>query len=230
MSDLPPYQVRINPRAKSVRLSITAAKGLVVTLPRYVSPTVIPQILEEKRDWIEKAFQKLAARPSPTPKTLPSELKLNAIGEKWQIVYKPKESRSVSLTVHSSWVLVIEGKVTAHQASRTLLKKWMREKAEQVLPGWLEQISRQTGLAYQSVTIRDQKTRWGSCSSKKNINLNQKLLFLAPHLVEYIFIHELCHTVHMSHSSRFWGLVKTHLPDYESKRDELRKAEKNIQW
>jgi predicted metal-dependent hydrolase len=230
VSDLPPYQVRINPRAKSVRLSITAAKGLVVTLPRYVSPTVIPQILVEKRDWIDKAFQNLAEHPPATPKTLPSELKLNAIGEKWQVVYKPKESRSVSLTVHSSRVLVIEGKVTAHQASRTLLNKWVREKAEQVLPGWLEQISRQTGLSYQSVTIRDQKTRWGSCSSRKNINLNQKLLFLSPHLVEYIFIHELCHTVHMSHSNRFWGLVKTYLPDYEAKRDELRKAEKTIQW
>jgi predicted metal-dependent hydrolase len=155
---------------------------------------------------------------------------LSAIGEKWQVVYKPKETRGVSLTIHASKVLVVEGKVTAHLAARTLIKKWLRTRAEQVLPPWLEKVSKQLALPYQSVTIRDQKTRWGSCSSRKNINLNQKLLFLPPHLVEYILIHELCHTVHMSHSSRFWALVKTYLPDYQTRREELRKVEKNIRW
>lgn len=230
MTDLPPYQVRINARAKSVRLSITASRGLVVTIPRGVHPGIIPGILDEKRGWIEKVFRKIAEHPQPAPKTLPTDFALNAIGEKWQVVYKPKEIRGVSLKELPSHVLLVEGKVSSQPSVRILLKKWLRSKAEQVLPEWLERTGQKLSLSYKSVTIRDQKTRWGSCSSRKNINLNQKLLFLSPHLVEYIFVHELCHTVHMSHSARFWTLVRSYLPDYESRREELRKTEKSIPW
>lgn len=230
MADLPAHQVRISSRAKSIRLSITAARGLVVTLPRGVNPAVVPGILQEKSDWIERSLKKMAEiQPVPENK-LPVEFFLHSIGEKWQVVYKPKEARTVSLRVHASRVLLLEGKVSSRIAVQKLLRGWLREKAREILPAWLDQISQQTGLKYQAVTIRDQRTRWGSCSGRKTINLNQKILFLPPTLVEYILVHELCHTVHMSHSARFWNLVRTYLPDYETRRSELRKVEKTVPW
>ena len=84
------------------------------------------------------------------------------------------------------------------------------------LPPWLEQTGTELGLRYHRCTIRGQKTRWGSCSSRKTISLNYKLLFLPPHLVRYLFVHELCHTRHLNHSARFWGLVQEKEPLYES--------------
>ena len=70
------------------------------------------------------------------------------------------------------------------------------------------------GFSFNRISIRNQKTRWGSCSSKKNLNINYKVLFLPQALRDYIVVHELCHLKEMNHSHRFWHLVQQALPDY----------------
>jgi predicted metal-dependent hydrolase len=78
------------------------------------------------------------------------------------------------------------------------------------------------GVTYARVTIRNQKTRWGSCSSKGNLNFNYKLFFLDTELMEYVIIHELAHRVHMNHSKEFWNLVGKYCPDYKERRKRLK--------
>jgi predicted metal-dependent hydrolase len=213
-----------------VRLSITREKGLVVTIPRGFQPDLIPSIVAEKQDWIEKSLRKVQEAGLKKPaKSLPAELDLAAIPEKWQVVYKPLAKKSATLSMQSRGVLVVEGRVTKPLV-RAVIKKWMNQRAWQVLPDWLDRVSRQFKLPYNEVSIRDQRTRWGSCSAQKNISLNQKLLFLPPDLVDYILIHELCHTIEMSHSSRFWKLVGQYIPDYKERRRTLREYERKITW
>ncbi|MCX6757695.1 MAG: M48 family metallopeptidase [Candidatus Nomurabacteria bacterium] len=72
-----------------------------------------------------------------------------------------------------------------------------------------------------SIAIRNQKTRWGSCSGKKNLNFNYKLFFLPPELADYIIVHELCHLKEMNHSKRFWDLVALQVPDHKEKRRQV---------
>jgi len=72
------------------------------------------------------------------------------------------------------------------------------------------------------VFIRNQKTRWGSCSGKRNLSFNYKLLFLPENLRDYIIIHELCHLKEMNHSKNFWTLVSTRVPDYKALRRQIR--------
>lgn len=72
------------------------------------------------------------------------------------------------------------------------------------------------------ISIKNQSTRWGSCSGKKNLNFNYKILFLPPQLQDYLVVHELCHLAQMNHSARFWGLVATYIPDYKALRKELK--------
>ncbi|NER00558.1 MAG: M48 family metallopeptidase [Cyanothece sp. SIO2G6] len=91
----------------------------------------------------------------------------------------------------------------------------MRQQATIHLPQWLASVSQEIGLSYQKVGIRRQKTLWASCSSKSNISLNDKLMFLPFPLIRYILVHELCHTVHLNHSSDFWALVATKDPNYK---------------
>ena len=79
------------------------------------------------------------------------------------------------------------------------------------------------GLAYKRVAIRNQKTCWGSCSEKGNLNFSYKLLFLPPALADYVIIHELCHLAELNHSKSFWALVAQVCPDYAVHRAELRK-------
>jgi predicted metal-dependent hydrolase len=83
----------------------------------------------------------------------------------------------------------------------------LRIRAIQYLPAEIERLAQKYNLNYQSVKIRKSKTRWGSCSSKKTINLSFYLMLLPAHLIEYVLLHELCHTREMNHSAAFWSLV-----------------------
>ena len=78
------------------------------------------------------------------------------------------------------------------------------------------------GFAYKGIMIRDQKSRWGSCSAKGNINFNYKLILLPPELRDYVVVHELCHLKELNHSRKFWGLVAEAAPDYKAKRRKLK--------
>ena len=83
----------------------------------------------------------------------------------------------------------------------------LRRRAQSALPARLAQLARQHGFQYSGITIRKSRTRWGSCSSKKSINLSLYLMMLPDHLIEYVLLHELCHTVQMNHSPAFWALL-----------------------
>ena len=83
----------------------------------------------------------------------------------------------------------------------------LRRQAQSALPVRLAQLARLHGFQYSGVTIRKSRTRWGSCSSKKSINLSLYLMMLPEHLIEYVLLHELCHTVQMNHSPAFWALL-----------------------
>ncbi len=76
---------------------------------------------------------------------------------------------------------------------------------------------------YNRISIRDQRTRWGSCSSKGNINFNYKIALLPPHLSDYIIVHELCHLGEMNHSQKFWDLVARTIPNHQELKGEIRK-------
>lgn len=79
-----------------------------------------------------------------------------------------------------------------------------------------------TGGHYTSITIRDQKSRWGSCSSSGTLSFNYRLIFAPPIILDYVVVHELCHLTHMNHSRDFWDMVATVMPDYQVHRQWLR--------
>ncbi len=80
------------------------------------------------------------------------------------------------------------------------------------------------GFSYRRVFIKNTRSRWGSCSERGNLNFNYRVLFLPPHLADYIIVHELCHLAELNHSSRFWALVAEACPEYRARRRELRKV------
>lgn len=82
------------------------------------------------------------------------------------------------------------------------------------------------GYTYNRVAIRNTKRCWGSCTSLKNLNFSYKLLFLPPHLQDYIIVHELCHLQELNHGQKFWDLVAIHIPDHAYRRAQLRSIER----
>ena len=100
--------------------------------------------------------------------------------------------------------------------------KAYREKAREVLSEKTAWWAERMGITYGRISIRQQATRWGSCSGKGNLNYNWKLVLLPEDLQDYVVVHELAHRKEMNHSSRFWEIVKKELPDWEDKRRRLR--------
>ena len=95
------------------------------------------------------------------------------------------------------------------------LENRYRNAAREVFTNRVEYYHRFTGGHYTSITIRDQKTRWGSCSAKGNLNFNWKLVLMPEHVMDYVVIHELAHRKEMNHSARFYAVVAQQMPDYK---------------
>ena len=96
------------------------------------------------------------------------------------------------------------------------------EKARSLVTARLSELNAVYGFTYGRISIRNQSSRWGSCSQKGNLNFNYKIAFLPPALADYLLIHELCHLKEMNHSARFWQLVAKQVPDYMRLRKQLR--------
>jgi hypothetical protein len=102
------------------------------------------------------------------------------------------------------------------------------EKALKIFPERTAYYAKRMGVTYNRITIREQKTRWGSCSAKGNLNFNWKLVLMPPEVLDYVVVHELAHRREMNHSVRFWKVVEAELPDYQARRALLRQYERRL--
>ncbi len=218
----PTYQLRISKRAKHVRLSIKRGHGLEIAVPPRFNKRHLPQVLDRHRDWIERHIDQI--KQQPLNATLPEQIHLLAVNEAWQVHYQAAKRVSVQFTSHDHQLLLLSGNIEDKKACQQALRLWLRQRAEGILLPMLAELSTQQQLPYNSARIGQQKTRWGSCSKHKSINLNANLLFLPEHLVTHTLLHELCHTVHLNHSSRFWTLLAQHDNNTPEHKKILRKA------
>ncbi|RDD30654.1 hypothetical protein CR161_08010 [Prosthecochloris sp. ZM] len=223
------YSVKVNHRLKYARLSIGARGELVVLVPSCFDESLIPDLVRQKKEWIVQTRKKMMADqqsrgPSDAPSELPSSFVLHSINEVWQVSYRAGRGSAVEARVIDTNRLMISGDVSKRDLVYRLLRMWLKQKASLELIPWLERLSSTNGLTYSRAVIRHQKTRWGSYSGRGTVSLNMKLLFLPEHLVHHVLIHELCHTVHLNHSSSFWKLVARYDPAYMEHRVEMKRA------
>jgi len=206
-----------------------------VVVPSGFDEKKIPAILKRKKVWIADAMKRIGETKrflEPKPALhLPEIVKLTALGETWPVVYKVDATRPGLWLRAESGKLFITGAVLERDAVIRKLKDWLRLRVRDGLFPLAERIATKHRLKLGGLLVKSQRTRWASCSAQRNLSLNTKLLFLAPDLVRYVLIHELCHTVHMNHSNEFWRLVQMHEPGYKLLDQELRTAWKRVpQW
>lgn len=104
----------------------------------------------------------------------------------------------------------------------------MADKALEVIPEICKKYAKKMGVTYGKITIRNQKTRWGSCSSKGNLNFNCYIMLFDFPEIEYLVVHELAHRIHMNHSADFWAEVEKQIPDYEVRMRKIKEKEPEI--
>ncbi len=199
--------MRVSHKARYAKLQIKPYLGLEVVIPTRFPKKAVPELIRQHADWIKQQLGKHQQRF--VKPNLPSEIFLpinNNI-----IAIAPAEYEDKGFEDNLAW-----------------LRQRIRKQAWAVLPAMLEQLSVTHGLAYKKVSIRSQKTRWGSCSSRGTISLNDQLIFVPAATAQYLMIHELCHTRHMNHSAKFWQLVESFCVDYRYHEVVLSRARERV--
>jgi predicted metal-dependent hydrolase len=228
---LPDYSVRYSPRAKNLRLRVTADEGLCVVVPMGFDESRIPALLSQKKMWLADAMKRIGEtrrflEPRPV-RHLPESLRLVALGETWSVAYTESDRSGITLRAEAG-TLTLSGRTLSPGPVMRKLKDWLRARVREELFPIAEQLATKHRLALRGLLVKSQRTRWASCSAKRNLSLNTKLLFLSPDLVNYALTHELCHTVYMNHSTDFWRLVASREPRYRALDQALREAWKTV--
>ncbi len=218
------WTLRVSRKARYARLQIKPFGGLEVIIPprfpRYQIPALVQQHAAWARNQIARQLQlRQAIR-------LPDQIELEYDKTVTRIIYRDRSASTTDLCEQKrSDVLLVSAREKRHCMQQ--LRHWIRRRAQTILPDLVDELSERSGLNFNRVSIRSQKTRWGSCSSRGNISLNDQLLFAPADCVEYLVIHELCHTRHLNHSQAFWRLVSEHCADYRKHEKRLGQSQ---QW
>lgn len=219
------YRVRRSPRAKHVRLQVTSADGVVVVVPKGFDEKLLPELVARETAWVQGQLHRLRdAGVVPGRDEPPTRVDLDACSEQWLISYEPTASARLLVTATDTDTLRIRGPVEDRERVDAALRRWLARRARATLVERLDVLSGRYELPYVRATIRFQRSRWGSCSSRGTISLNARLMFLPARLVRCVLAHELCHTVHLDHGPRFWSLLDELEPDHRALHKELRRS------
>lgn len=223
----PAYTLKRHARARHVKFKASIRDGLEIVVPVRFNQKYLPKILEDNRAWIEKRLQEIQLLSQAMPaETLPTEILLRAVNQTWRVSYIKTAQKKIKLMIRPDQEIVLMGDIDNQASCIKLLSAWVKTQAEHYLVDCLQQQSIKMQLPFKQVSIRKQKSRWGSCTSDKVINLNYKLIFMPPELMLHVLIHELCHTVQLNHSTKFWRLVAIFDPEWKQHSREIRRAEK----
>lgn len=214
------YQIRRSERAKKTRIIVTSEKIEVVAPPK-VPERRIQAFVAAQQEWILNALKRVRHRVHTTQSLAPTLYVEGANvpfqGQQIPLTIKPTTAKRLRVQLTDRhFVIYLPGSQSGDSSEqiKTALEVWMKQHAKQLALQWIEQHSPKHQLFPRNLRIKTQKTRWGSCGPRNDINLNWLLLLAPPVIMEYVVIHELCHIKHKNHSQDFWQLVATHMPDY----------------
>ena len=204
------YTVRRSTRARRVRVAVDAHDGVQVTLPARAREREAALAVAELRPWIERRLAEV--RAARVRLAVPAG-HLPLLGS--QLALAPEAGRT---RAHRRGDALL---VPADEP-RAAIERWYRRTARAEIAPRLDEAVAALGKAYTRLTIREQRTRWGSCSTTGAMSFNWRLLLGPEDVLDYVVWHEACHLVVMDHSRRFWALLEHHRPGYRAPQRWLR--------
>lgn len=222
----PEFSVRASARSRRLTVRVYPGGRVEVTVPEGTRPQAVERFVARHRPWIEARVRELASQQRPAEPPLPSSVRFQAIDADIAVDYVARRRAGWRLVAPRR--LQVYGDPAAIGRARASLRAWLTDTARQALEPWLQELADERGFRFVSTQLRRQHTRWGSCSRAGTISLNVCLLFQPPEVVRYLMVHELCHTRHMNHSDKFWGLVAAHEPDYKALDRELTRGWRHV--
>ena len=230
------WSVEVHRRAfrRSVSIYLYPHKPIKVIAAKNTPQKVIVEFLLKKKEWIEKNLEKFSELVEKFPdKKIKSLERFPFLGvdRNLKVVITLNKKPFVSITDENLLLHIprnewsAESAIQEHPSALRQLREFYKRESisylEKRVLFWAEEMK----LYPTQVRFREQRTRWGSCSSKKIINLNWRLIVFAPEIIDYVVVHELAHLRHMNHSSHFWDLVGIHIKDYRPLMKSLKESQ-----
>ncbi len=210
LEELGPVLFKANPRCKRLSIRIKPGEGVSVVFPPNFSVKKAREFVMEKRDWIQKNLKKIEARENELTifdehthfKTRSFELRIEKRARENVRIHLKNGSLNIYYPAHLN-----VANATIQESIRYGIEEALRLEAKRVLPAKVRNFAQKYGFKGSRIFIKNLKSRWGSCSAVNNINLNLHLMRLPDHLIDYVVLHELCHTVEKNHGPGFWKLL-----------------------
>jgi len=202
-----PFAVRVSPRARRLTARVHVGGRVEIVVPVGVNAHAVRDFVQRFTPWIDRKVAAMRCFVAPM-EPVPPTIEFAFTGEFLTVEWHPAPAGKLE---HAGDRIVVHA--PDDSAARVLLQGWLKSAAEQRLTPQLLKLAAELKYSVSRVSIRCQRTRWGSCSTRGTVSLNCSLVFLRPEVVRYLFVHELAHTKHMNHSAAFWRLVEKLEPD-----------------
>jgi len=214
------YEVKYSNR-KSIEIRIEANGIVKLKVPKVTSDDYIMKVLEKKEEWIEEKVAYMLSSALPQRKYISGEL-VYFKGDKITLkITKRKCERARISFVDDELVMIVPDDYTSEHMKEVLVF-YYKKLLKQVVLERIKVYENSFSVKPLKVSVRDQKTRWGSCSSSRTLSFNYRLLMAPLHVIDYIVVHEMSHLEHMNHSKSFWKKVHEVMPTYRQAEDFLK--------
>ena len=205
----------IRSKRKSFGLEISEEGKLTIRVPQKATKTEIEEVIKSKKQWILKKTL-IARSKKRISYNFDGSDKYLFLGKQYPVVFV-KQKQSVKFDGEK--FIIAESQADNLQVVMT---NWYKVKAKKLAIHLVEKYTDKLGIAHKQVKISSAKTRWGSCSSRKNININWRLVLAPLQVMEYVVAHEVAHLKYMDHSTKFWDTVGKLQPNFELYKDWLK--------
>lgn len=213
-----PYTHKTHPRSRSIKIRVEKNGQVVVTSPQNVPAKQIAEFVEKNTAWIEKTKAKLSVNLPITND------QVQIFGKWYQIEKMHTDLIPIGVKVYGEKLLInsVKADLTEDEI-KNKIDKFIKNTAEKYIIPRVHQIAKKMDIEFSKITLRQQKTRWGSCSSNGTLSFNWRLVHYPTKIIDYVIIHELSHRIHMNHSDKFWALVGKYDPQHRANRNWLKK-------
>lgn len=212
-------------RRKTISLVIDSDARITVRAPLHTSERVIHRLVAEKADWIEEKVSRMRKRlEERVVRTFADGELLPLAGETLTLRWTP----GAGVIRREGSVLLVPEKYRVDAAGA--LERWYRREAIRLFRERVELYARLNRFRAGPVKLSSATKRWGSCGPTGSINLNWRLIMAPLPVIDYVVIHELCHTIHRNHSFRFWSRVEAVMPEFRIHRDWLKDHHEALSW
>jgi predicted metal-dependent hydrolase len=209
------FRVRANRRIRKSRLVVSPEEGLVVEMPKMPSIRRAKKLINLRKTWVLNALDCIDEKLARARIIKKHRNSVLILGKEKVVIVKRGQARAFTMETAHKIYLGFEEKHVSRDKIYARLSAWLRAKAETYLPLRVRQLNR-SRFNYSSVVIKDQKTLWGSCSAEGCLSFNWHIIMAPKAQIDYIILHELCHTRYLNHSKSYWNLVDSVCPTYEA--------------